>query len=107
MGDGSWVGVDLHARSAVAGVLDAASGELWTERVPAASEPLVVWLSGLPQPVRVAYEPGPTGFALARVPGRGPGSSVWSRPRAGPRGRRRSGPSPTAGTLSGWRACGA
>ena len=67
MGDGSWVGVDLHARSAVAGVVDAASGELWTERVPAASEPLVVWLSGLPQPVRVAYEAGPTGFALARA----------------------------------------
>ena len=67
MGDGSWVGVDLHARSAVAGVLDGASGELRTERVPAASEPLVVWLSGLPQPVRVAYEAGPTGFALARA----------------------------------------
>jgi transposase len=67
MGDGSWVGVDLHARSAVAGVLDGASGELRTERVPAASGALLVWLAALRAPVRVAYEAGPTGFALARA----------------------------------------
>ena len=28
MGEGSWVGLDVHARSVVAGVLDAGSGEL-------------------------------------------------------------------------------
>jgi transposase len=67
MGDGSWVGVDLHARSAVAGVLDGLSGELWTERVPPGAEALVVWLARLPAPVRVAYEAGPTGFELARA----------------------------------------
>ena len=67
MGDGSWVGVDLHARSAVAGVLDGSSGEVRTERVPAATEPLVAWLGTLPAPARVAYEAGPTGFALARA----------------------------------------
>jgi transposase len=67
MGDGSWVGVDLHARSAVAGVLDGATGELRTERVAAVSGPLVEWLLGLPAPVRVAYEAGPTGFGLARA----------------------------------------
>jgi transposase len=67
MGDGSWVGVDLHARSAVAGVLDGASGELRTKRVAAASGQLVEWLLGLPAPVRVAYEAGPTGFGLARA----------------------------------------
>jgi transposase len=67
MGDGSWVGVDLHARSAVVGVLDGASGELRTERVVAASAVLVEWLSGLPAPVRVAYEAGPSGFGLARA----------------------------------------
>jgi transposase len=67
MGDGSWVGVDLHARSAVAGVLDGLSGELRTERVPAAAAALVAWLAGLPAPVRVAYEAGPTGFGLARA----------------------------------------
>jgi hypothetical protein len=58
MADGSWVGVDLHARSAVASVLDRTSGELRTERVPAASEPLVAWLERLPEPVHVAYEAG-------------------------------------------------
>jgi transposase len=67
MGDGSWVGVDLHARSAVAAVLDGASGELRIARVPAASASLVAWLVGLPRPVRVAYEAGPTGFELARA----------------------------------------
>jgi transposase len=67
MGDGSWVGVDLHARSAVAGVLEGSSGELRTVRVPAASGPLIEWLLGLPRPVRVAYEAGPTGFGLARA----------------------------------------
>src|SRR5438105_5266661 len=67
MGDGSWVGVDLHARSAVAAVLDGASGELRTERVAAASEPLLHWLGGLPAPARVVYEAGPTGFELARA----------------------------------------
>jgi len=67
MSDGSWVGVDLHARFAVAGVLDGGSGELRTERVPAASGSLLEWLAGLPAPVRVAYEAGPTGFALARA----------------------------------------
>jgi transposase len=67
MGEGSWVGVDLHARSAVAAVLDGGSGELRTTRVPAASVPLVEWLLGLPLPVRVAYEAGPSGFGLARA----------------------------------------
>lgn len=67
MADGSWVGVDLHARSAVAGVLDGDSGELSTRRVSAVSVVLVEWLRTLPAPVRVAYEAGPTGFELARA----------------------------------------
>jgi transposase len=67
MADGSWVGVDLHARSAVAGVLDGVSGELRVQRVSAASGPLVEWLRSLPAPVRVAYEAGPTGYGLARA----------------------------------------
>jgi transposase len=67
MGEGSWVGVDLHARSAVASVLDGVTGELRTQRVPAVSGSLVEWLLALRQPVRVAYEAGPTGFELARA----------------------------------------
>ena len=65
--EGSWVGLDVHARSVLAGVLDAGSGELYTLGVPAVSEQTVAWLQTLPQPVRVAYEAGPTGYGLARA----------------------------------------
>jgi transposase len=67
MGEGSWVGLDVHARSVVAGVLDAGSGELRTRRVPVGTEETVSWLGSLPGPVRVAYEAGPTGYGLARA----------------------------------------
>jgi transposase len=67
MADGSWVGLDVHARSVVAGVLDAQSGELRTSRAPTRSEETVAWLQQLPSPVRVAYEAGPTGYGLARA----------------------------------------
>jgi transposase len=67
MVEGSWVGLDVHARSIVAGVLDAGSGELQTQRVPSGSEETVSWLERLPGPVRVAYEAGPTGYGLARA----------------------------------------
>jgi transposase len=67
MNEGSWVGLDVHARSVVAGVLDAGSGELRTRRVPVRTEETVSWLQSLPGPVRVAYEAGPTGYGLARA----------------------------------------
>jgi hypothetical protein len=34
MNEGSWVGLDVHARSVVAGVIDAVSGEVRSLRVP-------------------------------------------------------------------------
>ena len=67
MGEGSWVGLDVHARSVLAGVIDGASGELRVRRAPVRSEETVGWLRGLPEPVRVAYEAGPTGYGLARA----------------------------------------
>jgi transposase len=67
MNEGSWVGLDVHARSVVAGVVDAGSGELRTVRVALGYEGTVGWLRSLPAPVRVAYEAGPTGFGLARA----------------------------------------
>src|SRR5712691_6314743 len=67
MAEGSWVGLDVHARSTVAGVLDGGSGELRSLRVPTRCEEAVVWLQSLPRPVRVAYEAGPTGYGLARA----------------------------------------
>ena len=61
------VGLDVHARSIVAGVLDLETGELRSERLPAATEAVVGWVGSLPGPVAVAYEAGPTGFGLARA----------------------------------------
>ena len=67
MGEGSWVGLDVHARSVVAVVLDGVSGELRSLRAPVVGDETVVWLLQLPAPVRVAYEAGPTGYGLARA----------------------------------------
>jgi len=67
MAEGSWVGLDVHARKVVAGVLDAGTGELRTLRVSALAVETVEWLRELPAPVRVAYEAGPTGYGLARA----------------------------------------
>src|SRR5712691_8981895 len=67
MAEGSWVGLDVHARSTVAGVLDGGSGELRSLRVPTRGEEAVVWLQSLPRPVRVAHEAGPTGYGLSRA----------------------------------------
>jgi transposase len=59
--------LDVHARKVVAGVLDGASGELRTVRVPAGIAETAAWLAGLPAPVRATYEAGPTGYGLARA----------------------------------------
>ena len=67
MGEGSWVGLDVHARSVVAGVIDLGSGEVRSLRVPPGSEAIVAWLRTLPSPARVVYEAGPTGYGLARA----------------------------------------
>jgi transposase len=66
MNEGSSVGLDVHARSVVAGVIDLGSGEVRSLRVPHGSEATVAWLKTLPAPVRVVYEAGPTGYGLAR-----------------------------------------
>jgi hypothetical protein len=67
MSEGSWVGLDVHARSVVAGVIDGGSGEVWSLRVPPGNAETVAWLQTLPAPVRVVYEAGPTGYRLARA----------------------------------------
>src|SRR5713226_475952 len=67
MSEGSWVGLDVHARSVVAGVIDAATGEVRSLRLPPGGEATVAWLQTLPAPVRVVYEAGPTGYRLARA----------------------------------------
>jgi transposase len=60
------VGLDVHAASIVAAVLDAESGELRTFRMNGDADEAAGFCAGLPRPVRVAYEAGPTGYGLAR-----------------------------------------
>jgi len=61
------VGLDVHARSVVATGLDAVTAEVFKQRLVPAHEVVIEWLRGLPGPVAVTYEAGPTGFGLYRA----------------------------------------
>ena len=60
------VGLDVHAMKIGAAVLDAETGELQCFRMSGESAGAAAFCAGLPGPVRVAYEAGPTGYGLAR-----------------------------------------
>src|SRR3954468_24404134 len=62
----TWVGLDVHAARVVAAVVDAASGEVRVQRLSGMTGEVAEFCAGLPSPVRVSYEAGPTGFGLAR-----------------------------------------
>jgi transposase len=62
----SLVGLDVHATKIVAAVLDAETGQLQTFSMNGDAGEAAAFCAGLPRPVRVAYEAGPTGYALAR-----------------------------------------
>lgn len=66
MSERTFVGLDVHARSVVACSIDAQTGEMDRARLTPGHEDVWRWLQGLPGPVAVAYEAGPTGFGLAR-----------------------------------------
>jgi transposase len=61
------VGLDVHARSVVAGVIDDLTGQVQHLRVSPRTGQIVAWVASLPPPVAVVYEAGPTGFGLARA----------------------------------------
>ena len=63
----TWVGFDVHARSAHAAAIDVMTGELARVRFGPGVEAPVAWLCSLPGPVRACYEAGPTGFGLYRA----------------------------------------
>jgi transposase len=63
----TWIGLDVHAAKVVACVVDAESGEMRIHRLSGATTGVVAFCAALPAPARVAYEAGPTGFALARA----------------------------------------
>jgi transposase len=60
------VGLEVHARSVVACGLDGQTGELFERRLCPDQGEIICWIRGLPGPVAVAYEAGPSGFGLAR-----------------------------------------
>jgi transposase len=60
------VGLDVHATTVVAAVLDGETGELQWFRVSGDVAEAAGLCAGLPRPVRAAYEAGPTGYGLAR-----------------------------------------
>jgi len=60
------VGLDVHATKIVAAVLDAETGQLQTFGMSGDTDGAAGFCAGLPRPVRVAYEAGPTGYGLAR-----------------------------------------
>jgi transposase len=63
----AYVGLDVHARSTQAAALNVQSGELLRAGFGAGIDPVLSWLSQLPQPVHACYEAGPTGYGLARA----------------------------------------
>ena len=60
------VGLDVHATKIVAAVLDAETGELRSFVMSGDTGAAAGFCAGLPRPVVVAYEAGPTGYGLAR-----------------------------------------
>jgi transposase len=60
------VGLDVHARSVAAAAIDGVTGELFQSKLTPSADHVRSWLTGLPGPVAVAYEAGPTGFGLYR-----------------------------------------
>ncbi len=64
----TYVGMDVHARSAICRGVTPETGEAWSRRFDGAGYggDVAAWLLGLPQPVYCAYESGCTGFELCR-----------------------------------------
>jgi transposase len=60
------VGLDVHARSVAAAAIDSVTGELTQSKLTPSHDHIRSWVQGLPGPVAVAYEAGPTGFGLYR-----------------------------------------
>ena len=60
------VGLDVHARSVFGCGFDSETGELCERRLTPDPGEVAAWIASLPGPVKVVYEAGPTGYALAR-----------------------------------------
>jgi len=58
------VGLDVHARSVVAGAIDGVTGEVFPARLTPGNEAVIDWVRALPGPVAAVYETGPTGLGV-------------------------------------------
>ncbi len=63
----TYVGLDVHARSVKGCAIDHETGEILRQSLAGNDAGIAEWVSGLPGPVLVVYEAGPTGFGLARA----------------------------------------
>ncbi len=61
-----WVGLDVHAHESTLAVFGQATGEVATRRVVGRPHELLLRLRRVERPARMVYEPGPTGYGLAR-----------------------------------------
>jgi hypothetical protein len=62
----TFVGLDVHAWSVTGHALDAVTGQVWQRKLTPDPADVLGWVSGMPGPVKVTYEAGPTGFGLYR-----------------------------------------
>ena len=58
--------MDAHARSVVGWAIGGETGEVHRRRLTPDNREIEAWVRSLPQPWKVTYEAGPTGFGLAR-----------------------------------------
>ena len=63
----TYVGFDVHARSAHAAAIDVMTRELSRVRFGPGSRRRSTWLGTLSGPVRACYEAGPTGYGFYRA----------------------------------------
>lgn len=63
----TYVGLDVHARSVKGCAIDRETGEILRQALAANEAGIAEWVTGLPGPIFVVYEAGPTGFGLARL----------------------------------------
>ena len=62
----TFVGLDVHAWSVTGHAMDAVTGQVWQRKLTPDPADILGWISGMPGPVQVTYEAGPTGFGLYR-----------------------------------------
>ena len=100
----TFIGLDVHARSVKAGLLDGETGEIAVRSAPARTEALVEWVLASPGPAAVAYEAGPRATAW-RKPSMRSASPAWWPPPVASRAPPATASRPTAVTPCAWHGC--